>query len=157
MRRGCSGSGGREQREERGRGRPFLLSPKRNANHCGAMVTWACVGKRNVRVSAVLVQRSTGAPVVGCARRRVPACSIKDGRSSLSASTSDCIGVVGYSGEKVICHGSAQSTLDTAVMTTRVKSKISHGLLIKQSRLQALMWCLSYCSHISHAHGHQSS
>jgi hypothetical protein len=56
-----------------------------------------------------------------------------------------------------VCHGSAQKTLDTAVMTTCVKSKISHGLLIKQSLLQALMWCLGYCSCISHARRHQSS
>jgi hypothetical protein len=55
------------------------------------------------------------------------------------------------------CHGSAQGTLDTTVMTTYVESMISHGLFRKRPLVQALMWCLCYCSRTSHAHGHQSS
>jgi hypothetical protein len=55
------------------------------------------------------------------------------------------------------CHGLARKTLDTMVMTMGVKSMISHGLLMKRLLVQALMWCLSYCSRISHAHRHQSS
>jgi hypothetical protein len=58
---------------------------------------------------------------------------------------------------KLRCYGLSQKTLDSAVMTTWAESRISHGLLEKQFLVQALMWCLSYCSCISHAHGHQSS
>jgi hypothetical protein len=56
-----------------------------------------------------------------------------------------------------LCHGSAQGIPDTTVMTTCVKSMISHGLLMKRLLGQALMWCLRYCISLSHAHGHQSS
>jgi hypothetical protein len=78
---------GREKRLERnrGRGRACLVSPaKRNADHCGVLVAWACVEKRNARVGIVYVQRSTGALVVACAMRRALAYSVRDSWSSNS-------------------------------------------------------------------------
>jgi hypothetical protein len=95
---GVGGSRGRERGEERekpleqsrGRGRACLASPgKINAVHCGTLVARACVGTRNACMSTALARRSTGVPVVACAKRRKRACSVRDGRpSSPSASTS---------------------------------------------------------------------